>query len=408
MELVRIIVQKFGGSSLSSPEKRLQAVNKVIAAKKEGYSCVVVVSAMGRKGDPYATDTLIDLLKEIHPEIKVRELDMLLNCGEIISAVVISQLFNKLGHETIVLNGAQAGIITDNVFTEARILQVKPERIIKSLEENKIVIVPGFQGITETGELTTLGRGGSDTTAAALGVALEAEYIDIFTDVDGIKTADPRIVEEAKTLDVVTYTEICNLAHQGAKAIHPRAVEIAMQKNIPLRIRSTFEETPGTLVTNLGHANKVEIPNDRIITGITQVPNITQLKINLNAKENGKKLNLKIFRALALANISVDFINIYPEEAIFTVKDEDTEKAVKILQNMGLEVFTTPDCAKISVVGANMAGVPGVMATIVEALTEENIEIMQTADSHTTIWCLVRKNDMEKAVKVLHKRFKLG
>lgn len=406
---MKIIVQKFGGSSLSSKDKRIQAANKVIKAKRDGYGCVVVVSAMGRAGDPYATDTLIKLAKEAHKEIQPRELDLLLNCGEIISAVILAQEFNALGFEATALTGAQAGIITDKAFNEAKILKVMPEKILKNLKDNKIVIVTGFQGITEDGELTTLGRGGSDTTAAALGVALNVEVVEIFTDVDGIKTADPRIVEDAKTLDVVTYNEICHLAQQGAKVIHPRAVEIAMQKNIPLRVKSTFADSPGTLVTNNGESyNTVEISSDRLITGITHVPNITQLKIWINKSDNPKGLELKVFRAMALANISIDFINVHPQQVIFTVKDEDAEKAVKIIENMELEVDIMPGCAKVSTVGANMAGVPGVMASIVEALTEENIEILQTADSHTTIWCLVRKDDMENAVRALHKKFKFS
>jgi len=406
---VKIIVQKFGGSSLTTKEKRLQAANKVIAAKKEGYTCVVVVSAMGRMGDPYATDTLINMVRNVNKDVKPRELDLLLNCGEIISAVVLCQEFTGLGYEATVLTGAQAGIITDNSFSEARILKVNPEKIIRNLKEDKIVIVTGFQGVTEDGELTTLGRGGSDTTAAALGVALDAEFVEIFTDVDGIKTADPRIVKDAKTLEVVTYNEICHLAQQGAKVIHPRAVEIAMQKNIPLKVRSTFEDSPGTLVTNyVDTYNTVEITSDRLITGITHVPKITQLKISTKKSEDVKGLELKIFRAMALSNISIDFINVHPHQVIFTVKDEDAEKAEKVIANIGLEVAILPGCAKVSAVGANMAGVPGVMAKIVEALTEENIQILQTADSHTTIWCLVKKEDMEKAVIALHKKFNLS
>lgn len=406
---MKIIVQKFGGSSLTTQEKRLQAAKKVIEAQKDGYASVVVVSAMGRTGDPYATDTLINMVKNVNKDINPRELDLLLNCGEIISAVVLCQVFTGLGYEATVLTGAQAGIITDKSFTEARILKVNPDNIIKNLKVNKIVIVTGFQGMTEDGDLTTLGRGGSDTTAAALGVALDADFVEIFTDVDGIKTADPRIVKDAKTLEVVTYNEICHLAQQGAKVIHPRAVEIAMQKNIPLRVKSTFEDAPGTLVTNYGDTHStVEISTDRLITGITHVPKISQLKIFTNKHTDTKGLELKIFRAMALSNISIDFINVHPHQVIFTVKDEDSEKAEKIIENIGLEVEILPGCAKVSAVGANMAGVPGVMAKIVEALTEESIQILQTADSHTTIWCLVKKEDMEKAVIALHKKFNLS
>ena len=406
---MKIIVQKFGGSSLTTKERRVQAANKVIAAKREGYANVVVVSAIGRIGDPYATDTLINMAKEVNRDVIPRELDLLLNCGEIISAVVLCQVFTGLGYDATVLTGAQAGIITDRAFTEARILRVNPEKILKNLKENKIVIVAGFQGVTDEGDLTTLGRGGSDTTASALGVALNAEFVDIFTDVDGIKTADPRIVKNARTLEVITYNEICQLAHQGAKVLHPRAVEIAMQKNIPLRVRSTFEDSLGTLVTNYGDTyNTVEISSDRLLTGITHVPNITQLKIFTNKSENTKGLELKIFRAMALSNISIDFINVHPHQVIFTVKDDDALKAEKIIENIGLTAEVLPGCAKVSAVGANMAGVPGVMSKIVEALTEENIQILQTADSHTTIWCLVRKEDMEKAVIALHKKFNLS
>jgi len=406
---VKIIVQKFGGSSLTTKERRVQAANKVIAAKREGYATVVVVSAMGRTGDPYATDTLINIAKEVNRDVIPRELDLLLNCGEIISAVIFCQVFAGLGYDATVLNGTQAGIITDRAFTEARILRVNPEKILKNLKENKIVIVAGFQGVTDDGDLTTLGRGGSDTTASAIGVALNAEFVDIFTDVDGIKTADPRIVKDARTLEVVTYNEICQLAHQGAKVIHPRAVEIAMQKNIPLRVRSTFEDSLGTLVTNYGDTyNTVEISSDRLITGITHVPNITQLKIFTDKSENTKGLELKIFRGMALSNISIDFINVHPNQVIFTVKDEDALKSEKVIENIGLKAEVLPGCAKVSAVGANMAGVPGVMSKIAEALIEENIQILQTADSHTTIWCLVKKEDMEKAVIALHKKFNLS
>ncbi|KJS82791.1 MAG: aspartate kinase [Peptococcaceae bacterium BICA1-8] len=406
---MKIIVQKFGGSSLTTKERRVQAANKVIAAKREGYATVVVVSAMGRTGDPYATDTLINIAKEVNRDVIPRELDLLLNCGEIISAVIFCQVFAGLGYDATVLNGTQAGIITDRAFTEARILRVNPEKILKNLKENKIVIVAGFQGVTDDGDLTTLGRGGSDTTASAIGVALNAEFVDIFTDVDGIKTADPRIVKDARTLEVVTYNEICQLAHQGAKVIHPRAVEIAMQKNIPLRVRSTFEDSLGTLVTNYGDTyNTVEISSDRLITGITHVPNITQLKIFTDKSENTKGLELKIFRGMALSNISIDFINVHPNQVIFTVKDEDALKSEKVIENIGLKAEVLPGCAKVSAVGANMAGVPGVMSKIAEALIEENIQILQTADSHTTIWCLVKKEDMEKAVIALHKKFNLS
>jgi aspartate kinase len=407
---LKILVQKFGGTSLAMPEQRNLVAAKIKEALAMEYKLVVVVSAMGRLGDPYATDTMLSLVKENDGRLNKREQDLLLSCGEIISGVVLTSLLNKSNLEAITLTGAQAGIITNDDYTDSRITAIKPERILNELKKNKLVVVAGFQGLTEKGEITTLGRGGSDTTAAALGVALGAEAVEIYTDVDGIKTADPRIVQDAKTLAVVSYNEICNLAYEGAKVIHPRAVEIAMQHNLPLKIKSTFSQEPGTMITNKLSAEEqvVEIKNYGLITGITQITNITQLKIYPDKLIEKKDVGVKVFKALALANISVDFINVHPEAIMFTVKDEIVDKAVEILRNMDIEPEVNPNCAKVSAVGAGMAGVPGVMARIVEALTKEGVRILQSADSHTTIWCLVSREDMEVAVRSLHKQFRLG
>jgi len=406
---MRFIVQKFGGTSVASPDKRQQVADKVIGAQAEGFAPVVVVSAIGRKGDPYATDTLINLARDVYSEIPQRELDLLMSCGEIISGVILTNTLIARGHPAVFLTGAQAGIITDDNFSNARILKVKPGKIIDLASTGRIVVVAGFQGVTEDGEITTLGRGGSDTTAAALGVAVEAAYIDIYTDVEGIMTADPRLVEDAKTLNMVTYNEICQLAHEGAKVIHPRAVEIAMQKNIPLRVKCTFSDEPGTLVTNQGElAEDTGIHDDRLITGIAHISGLTQIKLFTKDYPEVKDIQVKIFKALALADISVDFINIHPHQVIFTVKDEVSTKAVEILENMGFRSEIKRDCAKIATVGAGMTGIPGVMASIVEALTKEGVTILQSADSYTTIWCLVNGDDMPKAVRALHKQFGLG
>ncbi len=409
---LRILVQKFGGTSVSTPDRRAQVAEKVIGAIEEGYSPVVVVSAMGRTGDPYATDTFLHLVKGIYPDVPKRELDILISCGEVISGVVLASTLIGLGHDAVLLNGSQAGIITNNAFGDARIVRIEPKNILAHLTEGRVVVVTGFQGSTEDGEVTTLGRGGSDTTAAALGVALDAEAIDIYTDVEGIMTADPRIVDDARILDVVTYNEIVQMAHQGAKVIHPRAVEIAMQKNIPLRVKSTFSDAPGTLVTNQLDSDSIElgtdITGDRLITGIAHTPHVTQLRIHTFNEQNVPEVDLKIFKAMALADISVDFITVLPTAVVYTVKDEVAEKAVKILKNMGFEVETRPGCAKISVIGGGIAGVPGVMAQILEALTGQGIQVLQSADSHATIWVLVAKEDMVKAVRALHESFKLG
>ena len=404
---MRYLVQKFGGTSLIDEARRGKVASIVLGAKHKGFLPVVVVSAIGRAGDPYATDTLLTYAGENQKELLPREADLLMSCGEIISGVVMSATLQKAGCPAALLTGTQAGIITNSSHNNARILKIDPKQIIRHSREGKVVIVAGFQGVTEAGEVTTLGRGGSDTTAAALGVALGAVRVDIYTDVDGIMTADPRIVTDARPLESVTYNEICQLAREGAKVIHPRAVEIAMQKGIPLRIKCTFSEAQGTLVTSQDEINKgaIDITRDRTITGITHIPDITRIKINTEKTANKPDFQGRIFKALALAGISVDFINVHPEAVFFTVKNTDAKIAVKILENMEIKPEVLPDCAKVAAVGAGMTGVPGVMAKIVDALAEEKIQILQSADSYTTIWVLVKKEDMEKSIRALHRQF---
>lgn len=395
---------------MATAERRTRVASKISEAIHSGYSPVIVVSAIGRSGDPYATDTFLSMAKEIYADLPKRELDLLMSCGEVISGALLVSTIHSLGFEAVLFTGGQAGIITDEEFGDARIVRVEPSRILQQLAKGKVVVVTGFQGITEDGQITTLGRGGSDTTASALGVALDAKAIDIYTDVEGIMTADPQIVEDARTIDTVTYNEICQMAYQGAKIIHPRAVEIAMQRNIPLRIKSTFSDTPGTLVTNM-YPNRgvgTDITSDRMITGIAHTPNVTQLQV-LTADLQDKHLTDKrIFKAMALADISVDLISVLPEAVFYTVRDEVASQAVSILSNMGFEPKVVPNCAKVSVIGAGIAGVPGVMADIVEALSDAGVTILQSADSHTTIWVLVHKEDMVKAVQTLHQKFRLG
>lgn len=403
---MRILVQKFGGSSLTTEECRLRAIAHMEKALAEGYALVVVVSAMGRKGDPYATDTLLQLIRNNGNRLPNRETDLLMHTGEIISATVMCSMLNARGIKATVLTGGQANIVTTEDFSNAQILSIDPNRIRKELETGQVVIVPGFQGRTAEWEITTLGRGGSDTTATALGVALQADMVDIFTDVEGIMTADPRIVEEAQPLSTVTYTEICNMAHLGAKVIHPRAVEIAMKTNVPIRVRSTFSDDPGTLVTNQTEIGKMgHRVEDRLVMGIAHVPNITQIKVQ--NKEGHYDTQLQVFKAMATNNISVDFINVNPLGVAYTVHDEMGEKAAELLTDMGYEPQLLPHCAKVSVIGAGIAGVPGVMAQIVEALTQHDIQILQSADSHTTIWVLVHEADMVRAVRALHQQFQL-
>lgn len=401
-----IVVQKFGGSSLTKKEDREKVIEHIKNQLTLDKKVVVVVSAMGRLGEPYATDTLIKHIMDNGSSLDAREMDLLLSCGEVISATTLSSMLNKNGIRNIVLTGGQAGIITSNNFSNAQIKTINPNRIINELKKENVVIVTGFQGINEIGDITTLGRGGSDTTATALGVALQAEIVDIFTDVEGIMSADPRIINEAEQLMAVTYEEICNLTNQGAKVIHPRAVEIAMEKNIPIRVRSTFTNDVGTLVTSTDEIKKNKQKfnyHDRIITGITQQANLVQIKVN--TKKETDNLQMKIFEAVAENQISLDFINVNQNGVAFTVNENIADKTIKILRSLNCEPVVKKECVKISIVGVGMAGVPGVMAYIVEALAFEKIQILQSADSHTTIWVLVEHKNMEKAIKALYNKF---
>ncbi|NOU93375.1 aspartate kinase [Paenibacillus sp. LMG 31456] len=403
---MKILVQKFGGTSLSTVEARAHVIEHIQDALALNYKLVVVVSAMGRKGEPYATDTLLDVINQNGNHLPAREKDMLLYCGELISAATLCSLLNAQGIHATVLNGAQAGITTNDDFGNAQILSIQPQRILDLLDQGKVVIVAGFQGQTKDNDFTTLGRGGSDTSATALGAALKAEIVDIFTDVTGILTADPRIVKDARRLPVVTYMEICNMAHHGAKVIHPRAVEVAMNAMIPIRVRSTFSKDPGTLVTVADSIPGVKDGiQDRSVTGIANFEHITQIQVS--AGEGVYDLQLKVFKAMAQHHISIDFINVNPAGVVYTVFDHEADSAVHILTELGYKPNIASHCAKVSIIGGGMNGVPGIMAHIVEALTENDIRILQSADSNTTIWVLVQGQDMANAVRALHKKFQL-
>lgn len=402
---MKMIVQKFGGTSVRDHESRQNAKRHIERALKEGYKVVVVVSAMGRSGEPYATDTLLSLIGGNLSKISKREQDLLLSCGELISSIVFTNMLLENGIKAVSLTGAQAGFMTNNDHTNAKIIEMKCDRLLRELDDADVVVVAGFQGAAKNGDTTTIGRGGSDTSAAALGAALNAEMIDIFTDVEGIMTADPRIAENARPLTVVTYTEVCNMAYQGAKVIHPRAVEIAMQAKVPIRIRSTYSDGTGTLVTTANKDKHGSDLRERPVTGIAHVANVTQIKVF--AKKDQYNLQAEVFKAMANENISVDFINISPSGVVYTVTNEMADSAIAILQNLGHEPAVERNCAKVSVVGAGMAGVPGITAKIVTALSEKEIRILQSADSHTTIWVLVKQEDLVKAVNALHDAFQL-
>lgn len=402
---MRILIQKFGGTSLSTVHARDRVIHHITRERNNGYAIVIVVSAMGRKGDPYATDTLLQLIGDHGNRLPARETDMLLGCGEIISAAALCSLLCAQGIPAVALTGGGAGIMTDDQYGQARIKEVRPEKIIRLLESGAVVIVAGFQGITSQGDMTTLGRGGSDTSATAIGAALHAEIVDIYTDVNGILTADPRYVDKARQLRIVSYAEICNMARQGAKVIHPRAVEIAQQARIPVRVRSTFSDEPGTLVADVADKTAELVVRDRHVTGIAYTAGITQ--ISVQSLEGHNDMQLQVFQTMARHHISVDFINVTPSGVVYTVFDHDAQRAVEMLKEAGYAPAALHGCAKVSVIGGGMNGQPGVMASIVEALTEEGISIMQSADSNTTIWVLVKESDMASALRALHAKFEL-
>ncbi len=402
---MKIIIQKFGGTSVQNQETRQYAHKHIQNAIKQGYKVVVVVSAMGRSGAPYATDTLLSLVGGSNTFLNKREQDLLLSCGETISSVVFTNELLEKGLKATALTGAQAGFITTNDHTNAKINEMNCKRLLKQLESMDVVVVAGFQGATKEGDVTTIGRGGSDTSAAALGAALNAEWIDIYTDVDGMMTADPRLVKKARSLSSVTYNEVSNMAYEGAKVIHPRAVEIAMHAKIPIRIKSTYTDSPGTLVTSLDAQTEKFAVKERLVTGIAYVPNVSQIKVNANKGEYN--LQADVFKAMANEGISIDFINISPNNVIYTVPSTVLGKAVSALEKIGYTPSVESNCAKVSVVGAGITGVPGVTAKIVAALSDKEIRILQSADSHTTIWVLVNGDDLVNAVNALHDVFEL-
>ena len=401
---MKITVQKYGGTSVRDELGRKKASEHVMRAIEDGYKVVVVVSAMGRKGEPYSTDTLLSLINGKETKVSRREQDLLLSCGETVSTVVFTNLLLEQGIKATALTGAQAGFHTNSDHTNAKITDMKCDRLLSELKECQAVVVAGFQGISPKGEITTIGRGGSDTSAAALGAALKAEWVDIFTDVEGVMTADPRVTDKARPLAVISYNEVCNLANQGAKVIHPRAVEIAMEARVPIRIRSTYSDNLGTLVTSL-EKKKAKGLESGTVTGIAHVENLSQIKVF--AKKEQYNLQSEVFKAMANENISVDFINISPQGVVYTVPADLTSRAFGVLKNLGHDPLIETECAKVSVVGAGMKGVPGVTAAIVTALSENNIRILQSADSHTTIWVLIKEKDLKTAVNALHDSFQL-
>ncbi len=404
-----IIVQKYGGTSVADPEKIKSVAQSVIREKNNGNSVVVVVSAMG-----HTTDYLVKLANDVTPTPSNREMDMLLATGEQVSIALLTMAIQAAGHDAVSMNAMQVGIITENVHSKARILDVKTDKLMKHINDGKIIVVAGFQGVTPEGEITTLGRGGSDTSAVAIAAALKADRCDIYTDVEGVYTTDPRIVPNASRLEQVAYDEMLELAYLGANVLHPRSVETAKQFNVPLRVRSTFKlDNMGTLI--LGVKN-MEIYKP--VTGVAADSSQTRIVVCDVPDKPG--VSAKIFGALAQKNISVDMIiQSYARQSnstndiAFTVSLDEKEKALEILEPIAKElgasnVHVNDDIAKVSIVGAGMVDRPGIAAEMFGALANAGINIKMISTSEIKISCLVEKDAAKDAVKLLHDAFKLG
>jgi len=403
---MRIIVQKFGGALLATATGRLQVAELITATRRQGSHVVAVVSALGREGDPYATDTLMGLMREVDSQVDPRTLDLLLSTGEIISTALLAHTLVRAGCPAIALTGAQAGIVTTDEFNDARILRIDPQPTRAHLERGEVVVVAGFQGVTPGGEITTLGRGGSDTTAVAIGAALCAELVEIYKDVEGIMTADPKLVPSARPIQRITYDEVSQMAALGARVLHPRAADIGREHNVRLVIKRMGSLNGGTVIVK-GPELGVPIIDGRPVIALAHLPDVVQVKI---PRRPGEDLSrpMDALAALAEHGISIDLINLLPELLAFTVKEEAASAAANLLSKLGHRVETSGPCAKVSIIGAGMRGRPGVMARVVRALHSAGVEILQTADSHTTISCLVWREQLQRALTALHDEFGLG
>lgn len=401
-----LIVQKFGGSSVANPERIRRVARRVVDLRRAGNEVVVVVSAMGD-----TTDDLIELVKRVSSNPPDREMDMILSTGEQVSIALLAMSIQTMGEKVVSLTGPQAGIVTSDIHTKARIEDIKTTRLGQELDAGKIVVVAGFQGVNSNNDITTMGRGGSDTTAVALAAALEADLCEIFTDVDGVYTTDPRMVPEARKLDSVSYDEMLELAHLGAGVLHPRAVECAKIYNIPLHVRCSFNNEPGTIVEEVNRMEKT-----LVVTGVAHDLNIA--KIGIFDLPDRPGIAYRIFKTLADASINVDDIvqssmRDGTNNISFTVTQSDIRRALtlveeKIVADVGAGGYThEPEVAKVSIVGAGMVSNPGVAAIMFEALAEEGINLDMITTSEIKISCIIKHVEGERAVKALHRKFKL-
>lgn len=403
---MRIVVQKYGGSSVANPERIQACARRIIETKQKGYHVVVVVSAIGD-----TTDELIALCQEITDSPSQREMDVLLSTGEQVSMSLMAMAIESLGHPAVSLTGPQAGIYTDDIYSRARIVSLDPHRVLKELEENRIVIVAGFQGLNEHDDITTLGRGGSDTTAVALASALNAEMCEIYTDVDGVYTADPRVVPDARKLRDISYGEMLELASLGALVLQPRAVEFCAQHNVSLHVRSSFQPGEGTIVREERIMEK-----DMIVVGAAHDTNVAKIVLRDVPDEPG--VAHRIFSTLANEGINVDMIVQTTRlgdmtDLVFSTERSELKRVQAVFEPLLEELGAGPisydeSMAKVSIVGAGMVSNPGVASSMFEALAEKNINIHVISTSEIKVSCLIHEKYAEQAMRAIHAKFSLS
>ncbi|MGH2808892.1 MAG: aspartate kinase [Actinomycetota bacterium] len=401
-----LVVQKYGGTSVGDAERIRRVATRVVRDVDAGKQVCVVVSAMG-----HTTDELVDLAAQISPAPHARELDMLLSAGERISMALLSMAIIDLGKEAISFTGSQAGIVTDTVHGKARIVDIRAKRVLEALEAGKVVIVAGFQGVSTEFDVTTLGRGGSDTTAVALAAALGADACEIFTDVDGVFTADPRVVEEARKLHAVSYEEMLELSAAGTKVLMLRSVEYARNHGVLIHVRSSFTDEEGTWVRE-----EDERMEQAIISGIAH--DTSEAKVTIIGVPDRPGVAARVFRPLADEGVNVDIIvqNASSDartDIFFTLPKEDLVRAKPVLDRLREEVGaegveTDADIAKISLIGAGMKTHPGVAADMFDALADAGINIEIISTSSIRVSCVIRAAEVDAAVKAVHDRFRLS
>ena len=401
-----IIVQKYGGTSVADVERIEMVAKRVVKTKKDGYDVVVIVSALGD-----TTDRLIELANDITQSPPEREVDMLISTGEQVSSALLAMAINKLGMDAISFTGAQVGIITNNAFTKARILDINAKRISLELKKGRIVIVAGFQGVSLNQDITTLGRGGSNLTAVALAKVLEASACEMCTDVEGVFTADPRVVRDARKIDRLSYEEMFELASLGAQVLQPRSIELAMKFNVPIHVRSSFSNKAGTIISR-----EVKAMEDIIVSGVAL--NKDEAKVTICDVPDKPGIAAKIFKEIAKEEINVDMIiqNVSRTGATdvsFTVMGSDLNKTIKIAKGLSKKIGAggitfDKEIAKVSIVGIGMRSHSGIAAAVFEALAQKGINIEMISTSEIKISCIVKKDRGPDAVRAIHAKFGLG